>query len=150
MSQSLVKMYVHIIFSTKHRFPFIKPDIENELYSYIGGVIKQNGGIPFKINSMPDHIHILSTLPKNISLSKFLEEIKRNSSRWIKLKGDDYIKFAWQGGYCALSVSSSVIEKVKIYISNQKEHHRKSNFKQELIQFLEKYELAYDERYLWD
>jgi REP element-mobilizing transposase RayT len=143
-------MYVHIIFSTKHRFPFIKPDIENELYSYIGGVIKQNGGIPFKINSMPDHIHILSTLPKNISLSKFLEEIKRNSSRWIKLKGDDYKKFAWQGGYCALSVSSSVIEKVKIYISNQKEHHKKSNFKQELIKFLEKYDLAYDERYLWD
>ena len=150
MSQTLVKMYTHIIFSTKKHQPFIKPDVEQELHSYIGGVIKQNGGIPFMINTMPDHIHILSTLPKNISLSKFLEEIKRNSSRWIKTKGKVYENFAWQGGYCGLSVSSSKTQAVSNYIANQKEHHKKMTFKEELIKFLKEYGIEYDERYLWD
>ena len=150
MSQSLVKMYTHIVFSTKKRQPFIKPEVEKELYAYIGGVIKQNGGILFMINTMPDHIHILSTLPKNISLSKFLEEIKRNSSRWIKTKGKSYANFAWQGGYFASSVSSSSLQVVKNYIANQKEHHKKANFKKELVGFLKEYETDYDERYLWD
>ncbi len=81
------------LFSTKNHSPFIKSNVENELFAYIGGVIKDNGGILMKINAVPDHIHVLSSLPKNISQSKFLEEIKRNSSRWIKTKGENYTKF---------------------------------------------------------
>ena len=150
MSQSLSKVYVHIIFSTKNRYPFIHPDIEEELYAYIGGIIKINKGIPFQINSIPDHIHILATLPKSISQSKYLEEIKRNSSRWIKTKGKRYENFAWQRGYCSLSVSSSVTKVVSDYIINQKEHHKDLKFKQELIMFLNEYEIEYDEEYLWD
>ncbi len=150
MPQSLSKVYVHIVFSTKNRYPFIKPDVESELFAYIGGIIRENEGILLKINAVPDHIHILSTLPKNISQAKLLEEIKRSSSRWIKTKGEHYRKFAWQRGYGIFSVSSSGLNAVSNYILSQKEHHKKINFKEELIRFLEKYGLDYDEKYLWD
>jgi REP element-mobilizing transposase RayT len=95
MSQSLSQLYTHIVFSTKKHFPFIKPVIEAELYAYMGGTIKRIGGIPFMINGMDDHVHIFSTLPKTVALSKFIEDIKRNSSRWIKTKGAAYQHFAW-------------------------------------------------------
>ena len=150
MAQSLSKVYLHIVFSTKKRFPFIKPEIEDELYAYIGGTIKKLGGIPFIINGMGDHIHIFSTLPRTIALSKFLEEIKRSSSKWIKTKETAYQNFAWQGGYAAFSVSDSVKDTVVKYIQNQKEHHRSLSFKEEVIKFLKKYDLDYDEKYLWD
>ena len=150
MPQSLSKVYVHLIFSTKNHDPFIRPEIEKELHSYIGGIIKTNYGIPFQINTMPDHIHILATLPKNISQSKYLEEIKRNSSRWIKTKGRQYEKFAWQRGYCSLSVSCSKTQVVTKYIANQKEHHKQLSFKDELIKFLDEYAVDYNEKYLWD
>ena len=150
MAQSLSKVYLHIVFSTKKRFPFIKPEIEDELYAYMGGTIKKLGGIPFIINGMGDHIHIFSTLPRTIALSKFLEEIKRNSSKWIKTKGREYQNFAWQGGYAAFSVSDSVKDTVVQYIQNQKEHHRSLSFKEEVIKFLKKYDLDYDEKYLWE
>jgi len=150
MAQSLSKVYLHIVFSTKKRFPFIKPEIEDELYAYMGGTIKKLGGIPFIINGMGDHIHIFSTLPRTVALSKFLEEIKKNSSRWIKTKGTAYQNFAWQGGYAAFSVSDSVKDTVVQYIQNQKEHHRSLSFKEEVIKFLKKYDLDYDEKYLWE
>ena len=150
MAQSLAQIIVHIIFSTKKRHPFIKPAIEPELFAYIGDTIKRSGSIPFLINGTEDHVHICSTLPKTVSLSKFLEDIKRNSSRWIKTKGLEYQKFAWQNGYGAFSVSSSKKDIVVKYIANQKEHHKKLTFKEELIIFLKEYEVEYDERYLWD
>ncbi|MDQ8005649.1 MAG: IS200/IS605 family transposase [Pedobacter sp.] len=149
MSQSLSKMYVHIIFHTKHNQPFIKPDVEPELYAYIGGIIKENSSIPIKINGTKDHIHILASMSKNIALAKFVEEIKRNSSRWIKTKGESYHQFAWQGGYAGYSVSQSVVEKVKKYIENQKVHHQTKTFKDEYVQFLKEYEIEFDENYLW-
>ncbi len=150
MAQSLAKVYVHTVFSTKKRYPFIKPEIENELYSYIGGIITNLGGIPFQINGIPDHIHVFSTLPKTVSIAKFLEEIKRSSSKWIKTKGEEYKKFAWQNGYAAFSVSSSVKSKVEQYIANQKQHHQQLTFKEELIQFLKKYDVDYNKEYLFD
>lgn len=150
MPQSLSKVYVHIVFSTKNRYPFIKSDVEGELFAYIGGVIKINGGVLLKINAVPDHIHILSTLPRTITQSKFLEEIKRNSSRWIKTKGNAYQKFAWQRGYGIFSVSSSKLEVVSNYIQNQKDHHKKPGFKEELLGFLKEYNIDFDEQYLWD
>ncbi len=150
MAQSLSQLFVHIIFSTKKHFPFIKPEIEGELFAYMGSTIKRLGGIPFLINGTSNHVHVFSTLPKTISLSKFVEEIKRNSSRWIKPKDPAYQKFAWQNGYGAFSVSSSKKETVIKYIANQKEHHQKVTFKEELIKFLKEYGVDYDERYLWD
>ena len=150
MAQSLAKIYVHTIFSTKYRKALIKKEIEKELFAYIGDTIKRDGGIPFLINGTENHIHILSTLPRTVSLAKYVENIKRNSSRWIKGKGVDYLNFAWQNGYASFSVSSSKIDIVKRYISNQKEHHKKLEFKKELILFLNEYSVNYDEKYLWD
>ncbi len=150
MSQSLAQIYIHTIFSTKERYPFIGNDIESELFAYIGGIIKQCKGVPFLINGAPDHIHILSSLSRTMALSKYIEEIKRSSSIWIKTNGEQYQKFAWQNGYGAFSVSSSKKDSVIRYIAGQKEHHKTVTFKEELIAFLKKYNLEYDERYLWD
>ena len=150
MSQSLSKLYVHIIFHVKHQTSYIRKEEEKELYAYIGGIIKTNDSIPIIINGIEDHIHILAVMSKNIALSKFVEEIKRNSSRWIKSKSDYYEKFAWQGGYAGFSVSSSVHDKTKNYIIKQEEHHRKVSFQDEYRMFLKEYNVEYDERYLWN
>ncbi|RKY08167.1 MAG: IS200/IS605 family transposase [Planctomycetota bacterium] len=150
MPQSLAQIYVHIVSSTKERYPFIQPEIESQLFAYMGDTIKQMNGIPCLINGVIDHVHVLSTLPRTVTLSKYIEEIKRNSSRWIKTKGNDYQKFAWQNGYGAFSVSSSRMDSVKRYIAGQKEHHRTVTFKEELLEFFRKYDVKYDERYLWD
>ncbi len=150
MPQSLAQLYTHIIFSTKNHVPYIGNDVELELHAYIGDTIKRLGGFPIKINNTEDHIHILASQPRTVSISKLLEDIKRNSSRWIKTKGTRYEKFGWQDGYCALSVSPSIKDKTIAYIENQKEHHRKMTFKEELLLFLKEYGVEYDERYLWD
>jgi putative transposase len=149
MSQSLSKLYVHLVFHTKYNHPIISPTIEDELYAYIGGIIKSTKSQLIKINGTQDHIHILAVMSKNITLSKFLEEIKRNSSRWIKTKGNEYADFIWQGGYGAFSVSPSKVNAVIEYIENQKEHHKKVSFKEEYIELLKAHGIEYNEDYLW-
>jgi len=150
MGQSLAQVYLHLIFSTKKRYPFITEEIESELFAYIGGVIKQHKGIPFCINGTSDHIHILCSCPRTITLLDFLREIKSGSSRWIKTKGICYKKFAWQDGYGAFSVSSSKKDIVEKYILNQKKHHDSTSFQKELVSFFEEYNVEYDEKYLWE
>jgi REP element-mobilizing transposase RayT len=150
MGQSLAQVYLHLIFSTKNRYPFIDSTIEQELFAYIGGIIKQQKGVSFSINGTLNHIHILCSAPRTVSLSDFMKEIKGSSSRWIKTKGNRYQKFAWQDGYAIFSVSSSQKQIVGEYISNQKIHHKKMSFENELIAFLEKYNIKYDETYLWE
>ncbi|MDR1897874.1 MAG: IS200/IS605 family transposase [Prevotellaceae bacterium] len=149
MGQSLVQIYLHIVFSTKNRYPFIDGEVEKELFAYIGGIIKNHKGIPFLINGMPDHIHILCSFPRSICLSDFLKFIKGNSSFWIKSKGSQYQNFDWQDGYAAFSVSSSRKPNVENYIRNQKKHHKAIGFQEELLKFLKEYNIEYDERYLW-
>ena len=149
MPQSLSKLYVHIIFHTKYNQLMILPEVEKELYAYIGGIIKENQSIPIKIGGVKDHLHILAAMSKNISLAKFVEEIKRNSSRWIKTKGSEYKNFAWQGGYAGFSVSPSVLDRVVRYIENQKIHHQKQSFQSEYLQFLEEHQIDFDEDFLW-
>jgi REP element-mobilizing transposase RayT len=149
MAQSLSKLYVHIVFNTKYNRPVIQPEVEDELYAYIGGIIKANQSIPIRIGGTSNHIHILAVMSKNISLAKLVEEIKRNSSRWIKSKGKQYHLFSWQGGYAGYSVSQSVVDRVKRYIENQKAHHEKVSFESEYVQFLQEYEVDFDEQYLW-
>ncbi len=150
MGQSLVKNYLHIIFSTKLRAPLILESIENELYSYIGGICKQLECYPIKIGGYIDHIHILCMLSKKIPLMKLLEEIKAHSSKWIKTKDDTLKKFYWQNGYGAFSVNPYEVDKVIAYIENQKEHHRKKTFQEEYRAFLKKYNVEFDEKYVWD
>jgi hypothetical protein len=112
-------------------------------------IIKDNGSFPIFINDMEDHFQILYMMLKNISLAKFVEEIKRHSSRWIKSKGSYYRLFAWQNGYSGFSVSSSLVDKTRLYIQNQELHHKRMTFKEELIVFLKEFKVDYDENYLW-
>lgn len=149
MSQSISKLYVHIIFHIKNPYAEIRKEDKNDLYAYIGSIIKDNESIPILINGIEDHIHILCVMSKNIALSKFIEEIKRNSSRWIKTKSPHYAKFVWQGGYADFSVSPSLHDKTKLYIKNQEEHHKKMTFKEEYLLFLKEYGIKYNENYLW-
>ena len=149
MSQSLSKLYVHIIFHVKNERLLIRQEDEKELYAYIGGIIKQTSSYPIMINGTSDHIHILSTLSKNISLVDFVKKTKGNSSRWIKTRGLQYKDFEWQGGYAGYSVSQSKVETVEKYIANQKEHHRKVSFREEYLAFLKEYKVNFDESFLW-
>jgi len=149
MPQSLSKIYVHITFSTKNRWPFISDDIKQEVWAYIGGICKNLGCNPMRVGGYNDHVHICCLLSKKMAPVKLLEEIKTESSRWIKTKGYQYTKFYWQEGYGIFSVNPSDVEKVSDYIDSQETHHKKRTFQEELLAFLEKYKIEYDERYLW-
>ena len=138
-----------MIFHTKNNENFIDTDIESELYAYLGGLLKNLKCLPIKINGIENHIHILCIMSKNISLADLTEDLKRNSSRWIKTKADKYKNFAWQGGYGGFSVSQYKADVVKQYIENQKEHHKTVSFKEEYIRFLKEYDIDYNEDYLW-
>ena len=150
MGQSFVKNFIHIIFSTKQRTPLIHQPVQDELYSYTGGICKEMECSPIKIGGHTDHIHILCMLSKKISLMKLLEEMKSHSSKWMKTKGIMLKNFYWQNGYGAFSVNPSEIDKVITYIENQKEHHKKKTFQDEYRAFLTKYKVEYDEHYIWD
>lgn len=151
MPQTLVRNCIHIIFSTKHREPLIFPPHEEELHNYIGGLCKKLDCQPIKVGGYHDHIHILCLLSKKIALMKLLEEVKSHSSKWMKMQNPELGHFYWQNGYGAFSVSPSQVNAVISYIENQHEHHSNGrNFKDEFRLFLRKYEVEYDERYLWD
>ena len=149
MSQSLSQLYTHIVFHTKHNQDLIHADVENELYAYFGGILKENKSVPIAINGIANHVHILCIMSKNIALADLLEELKRNSSRWIKTKGKAYLDFAWQGGYGGFSVSQSKVDVVKRYIENQKDHHKTETVKEEYVRFLKEYGIDYKDEYLW-
>ena len=150
MPQSLVRNYMHIVFSTKNRQSFIDKNIQNELYPYISGISKNLETPVLAIGGVEDHIHILCLLSRKIALMKFIEEVKKNSSKWIKTKGQTYSNFYWQNGYGGFSVNPTEIEIVKIYIHNQQEHHKKRTFQDEYRAFLKKYNVPFDEKYVWD
>lgn len=149
MSQSLSKLFVHIVFHVGKESRKIRKEDRAKLFAYMGSVIKDNDSIPILINGVEDHVHVFLVMSKNIALAKLVEEIKRHSSRWIKEQNSYYSKFMWQGGYAGFSVSSSLCDKTKKYLSNQEDHHRKITFKEEYLMFLKEYGIDYDERYLW-
>jgi REP element-mobilizing transposase RayT len=149
MAQSLSKLYLHIIFHIQSNSCPIRQQDKDELFAYMGSIIKDNESIPILINGVEDHVHILCVMSKNIALAKFVEEIKRHSSRWIKTKDRHYAQFSWQGGYGGFSVSPSVHDKTKNYIANQEEHHKKMSFMEEYLLFLKEYGIEYNEQYLW-
>lgn len=150
MGQSLVKNYIHIVFSTKYREPLIYEPVENELHAYLGGICNRLECHVIIVGGYTDHIHILCMLSKKIALMKLMEELKSHSSKWIKSKGKSYENFYWQDGYGAFSVKGSEVDKVTAYIANQHNHHNKQKFKDEYRAFLKKYKVKYDERYVWD
>jgi len=151
MPQSLAKLYVHIVFSTKERFPFLQDkDIREEMHAYLGGICRNQNSPALVVGGVTDHVHILSRLGRVISVADLLKEIKIQSSKWIKTKGGLLTKFRWQNGYGAFSVGQQELESVISYIRDQQEHHRKKTFQDEYRNFLREYDIEYDERYVWD
>ncbi len=150
MSQSLSKVYVHITFSTKNRQNLIDDSIKASLFEYLGGICKGLECNPVQIGGYKNHVHILCLLSKKIAQMKLIEEVKKQSSKWIKTNGSKYSNFYWQDGYGIFSVNPSEIEVVVKYIRNQDKHHGKISFQDELKAFLNKYKVDYNEEYLWD
>lgn len=150
MPQSLSKVYVHITFSTKHRKELIDKNIEKELYNYLGGICKKLECNPVQVGGYKNHVHVLCLLSKKVAQIKLLEELKKSSSKWIKTKGNNYSSFYWQDGYGIFSVNPSEVSLVIDYIRNQEEHHKSISFNDELLAFLKKYNVEYNEEYLWD
>ncbi|MFN4086885.1 MAG: IS200/IS605 family transposase [Spirosomataceae bacterium] len=150
MPQSLVYNYIHIVFSTKYRYPFIDREIEEELFSYIGSICKNMGFSPLQVGGYRDHIHILCRMSKDVTLVKFLQQVKSKSSIWMKTKGMKYQHFYWQRGYGCFSVNPKDIDVVIRYIERQALHHAKRSFQEEYLIILNKYKIPYDLKYLWD
>lgn len=150
MSHTYSRLHIHVVFSTKNRFPFISAELGSRLFPYIGGIIRELGGKPIHVNGIADHIHILVDVPPKIAIADLLRIVKANSSRWVHEQFPSHSKFAWQTGYGAFSVSHRDLETVRKYVANQAEHHHRASFQEEFLKFLSEYEIEYDERYLWD
>jgi len=150
MPQSLANILVHVIFSTKNRAPLIETEIEAELYPYLASICGTCKSPAHALGGTADHVHIALSLGRTIAISDLMEEIKRSSSKWIKTKGPQYKGFAWQNGYGAFSVGQSQLPALSRYIADQREHHRHRTFQEEFQEFLKRYRIAYDERYVWD
>lgn len=150
MSQSLARLHIHLVFSTKNREPIITDTVRSSLHAYVGTVLQNLGCVPVLINSVEDHAHILFDLARTISISQVVEDVKKSSSKWIKTQGPEFTAFAWQSGYGAFAVSESNVETVRQYIANQREHHHRKTFQEEYRAFLNRHNVAFDERYVWD
>ena len=150
MPQSLSKVYTHITFSTKSRLPVITPDVRARLWEYLGGICKSLECNPIRVGGYFDHIHILCLLSRKVTQSTLVEELKKSSSRWMKLQGSQFSKFYWQEGYGIFSVNPTEIPVVVEYIKNQEKHHETRSFQDEFRLFLKKYGVEYDEKYVWD
>ena len=150
MPQSLSAVYVHLVFSTKERRPFLRDENMREAtHRYLGGISKQLECPPIIIGGVEDHVHLLARFGRTITQAEWVKELKRVSNVWLK-EQYEISDFEWQGGYADFSVSPSNLEQVKNYIANQQEHHRKMNFQDELRKLLTRHQVEWDERYLWD
>ena len=150
MPQSLAKILIHIVFNTKLRAPILHEPIRRDLYAYLAGILKQCSCPAIRIGGTVDHVHILCNLSRTLAVAKVVEEIKTGSSKWLKTKQAEFRTFHWQNGYGAFSVSQSTVDAVADYIDKQEEHHRRQSFQDEYRALLERYQMAYDERYVWD
>jgi len=150
MPQSLAKNLIHLVFSTKNRESVLTESVRSPLCAYAAAVLRGLDSPVLAVSAWRDHIHILFVLSKNYPLSQVVMEVKRATSKWIKTQGKEFAKFHWQSGYGAFSLGQSGVDEVKAYIANQSKHHRVRTFEEELRSFLKRYEVEFDERYLWD
>jgi putative transposase len=151
MPQSLAQAYLHFVFSTKNRTPWLSdPTIRDELHHYLGGTSKNLGCPVIRVGSVEDHIHLLCRFGRSITISDYVRELKRESSKWLKSKSRTLAEFHWQNGYGSFSISPSHLKALTAYIDNQGEHHRTESFQEEFRRLLRKYGLEWDERYVWD
>ena len=150
MPQSLSAVYIHLIFSTKERYPYLRDEnLQRDLHAYLGEVSKRLDCPPIRVGGVEDHVHVLSRFGRTITQGEWIKELKRVSNIWLKTEGR-LRHFQWQSGYADFSVSASNLEQVKQYIENQKEHHRRMSYQDEVRKFLRKYSMEWDERYIWD
>lgn len=150
MSNTYTSLHYHFAFSTRNRRPWIKGDIEQQVWAYLGGIARQNTMKALKVGSVDDHVHLLIGAPATIAPAKIAQLIKGGSSAWIHAEFPQLKDFAWQDGYGAFTVSKSAVPDVGTYIENQRKHHRKLTFQDEFRALLDRHGIEYDERYLWD
>ncbi len=151
MSQSIAQIYLRIVFSTKHRRPFLHDrTIRAQIHKGLGGACNKLQCPVLRVGGVADHVHILCRFVASLALKDFLKELKRESSQWIKTKSPDLTDFYWQNGYGAFSISPSHVDDLCAYIDNQEEHHRKETFQDEFRRLLTKYGIKWEERYVWD
>ena len=150
MPGTFTQIYIQIVFAVQGRQNLISKTWKDELHKYIAGIIKAKNQKPIIVNGMPDHIHAFIGLKPSMAISDLVRDIKNNSTNFINEQKFVRGKFSWQEGYGAFSYSRSHIERVYNYILNQEKHHKKKTFREEYLEFLEKYEIEYDEKYLFD
>ncbi|TWT80459.1 Transposase IS200 like protein [Planctomycetes bacterium CA13] len=147
---TFTNLLFHIIYSTKYRKPAVCADWQDDLYGYIGGIVRDQKGTLLRIGGVEDHVHLLAKLSPTVAISDVLRTIKANSSKWINERSDVSRKFEWQSGYAAFSVSESQMPVVGEYIANQAEHHRKATFEEEFLAILKKHNIKFDMRYVFE
>ena len=150
MSQSLSSILIHVVFSTKNREPFITPIIETELHPYMATIFRELKSPSLAIDGTTDHVHILFSLARVVTIADIVEEIKTSTLKWIKTKGREFRNFHWPRGYGAFSIGKSNVGSLKRYIRQQKGHHKRVTFQDEYRKFLKAYGIDYDEKYVWE
>jgi len=151
MGQSLAKILVHTVFSTKERRPFLRnPPLRTEMHRYLGGIVNNLGCQSVIVGGVEDHVHLLAALARTCNAAEMVKEVKRGSSLWIKERDPSLSGFSWQGGYGIFSIGFSQLEELRHYILGQVDHHRKHTFQDEFRLLLKRYQIDFDERYVWD
>jgi putative transposase len=150
MPQSLSSLLTHLVFSTKNREALLTGEVAQQIHPYLVGVLNGVGCPSIQVGGVSDHVHLFFRLSRTRTIAEIVEALKTSSSKWIKTKGSNFASFHWQSGYGAFSVSQSDADAVVAYIQNQPEHHKRVSFQEEYRRFLDRYQIAYDERYVWD
>jgi REP element-mobilizing transposase RayT len=150
MPQSLSNILIHLIWSTKDRHPWLEPGIREKTHAFLGGAVRQCDCEAYRVGGVADHVHLAVRLSRTLSVADLVKEVKTASSKWLKEQGPAFTGFYWQLGYGAFSVGMSQKETLLSYIDTQEEHHRTRTFQDEYRDFLTKYGIEYDERYVWD
>lgn len=150
MPQSLSRVIIHLIFSTKDREPWLDRETRPRMHAYLATVCRDLGAEAHRVGGVADHVHVITTLPRTLSQAEMIEKVKKTSSKWIKSLGPKYRGFYWQRGYGAFSVSPSQLDAVVAYVDDQQEHHRSRSFQEEYRDFLRKHGVEFDERYVWE
>jgi putative transposase len=149
MAGTYTNLLYHLVFSTQDRLLLITKSIQADLYTYMGGIIRGEGGILLEIGGMPDHIHLVVKFKPTKSVSEMLNRIKAKSSKWLNEEKLKLRKFGWQDGYAAFSVSESQVDSVRRYVREQERHHQQQSFQDEVRALLEKHGVEFEEKYLW-
>jgi REP element-mobilizing transposase RayT len=150
MPQSLSYLLVHIVFSTKDRAPILDASVRPALHAYLAVVARNAGCECYRVGGVADHVHFAVRISRTITIAQLIEELKTSSSKWLKTQTPDLAHFAWQSGYGAFSVGPADLETLRQYIDTQEEHHRTRTFQEEYRAFLKRYDVEFDERYVWD